>query len=60
MKKVVTEALNEHLAPVRERRAELEKDPAYLADVLKRGVARARAQAQETLHEVHEALNMVY
>lgn len=60
LKKVVTEALNEHLAPVRERRAELEKDPAYLADVLKRGVAKARAQAQETLHEVHEALNMVY
>lgn len=60
LKKVVTEALNEHLAPVRERRAELLKDPAQLEAILHRGIERAREQAQITLGEVHQALNMKY
>ncbi|WP_311591093.1 tryptophan--tRNA ligase [Trueperella bernardiae] len=58
LKNVVTEALNEHLAPLRERRAELANDPAYLTSVLERGVARAREQAAQTLAEVHDALGM--
>ncbi|WP_124055227.1 tryptophan--tRNA ligase [Arcanobacterium ihumii] len=60
LKKVVTEAINEHLAPIRTKRLELTQDPGYLEDVLHRGIAKAREQAQETLREVHEALNMVY
>ena len=60
LKAVVTEALNEHLAPVRARRAELEADPAFLESVLRRGVERAREQAAQTLAEVHAALGMSY
>lgn len=60
LKRVVTEALNEHLAPIRERRAELVKDPAQLEAILRRGIERAREQAQITLDEVHQALNMKY
>ncbi len=60
LKAVVTEALNEHLAPVRERRAELANDQAYLESVLTRGNERAREQATNTLAEVHAALGMVY
>ncbi|MBM7825813.1 tryptophanyl-tRNA synthetase [Arcanobacterium pluranimalium] len=60
LKNVVTEALNEHLAPIRAKRLELAQDPAYLAEVLHAGIARAREQAQATLREVHEAINMVY
>ncbi|ADH92144.1 tryptophan--tRNA ligase [Arcanobacterium haemolyticum] len=60
LKNVVTEALNEHLAPMRARRAELEKDQAYLREVLQRGIERAREQAQETLDDVHAALGMRY
>ncbi|MFY9263748.1 MAG: tryptophan--tRNA ligase [Actinomycetaceae bacterium] len=60
LKSVLTEALNEHLAPIRERRAEFAADQAYLEQLLKQGNERARAQAAETLAEVHAALNMVY
>lgn len=60
LKGVVTEALNEHLAPVRARRAELTQDHTYLESVLQRGNERAREQARATLAEVHAALGMVY
>ncbi|QOQ39217.1 tryptophan--tRNA ligase [Trueperella pecoris] len=60
LKKVVTEALNEHLAPLRARRIELANDPAYLESVLARGVAKAREQAAQTLAEVHAAFGMSY
>lgn len=60
LKKVVTEAVNEHLAPLRARRAELAADPAYLHSILQRGIERAREQAAATLAEVHRALGMIY
>ncbi|MDR6939260.1 tryptophan--tRNA ligase [Arcanobacterium hippocoleae] len=60
LKNLVTEAINEHFAPIRERRAELTANPDYLAQILHQGIAKARAQAQETLREVHTALNMAY
>lgn len=60
LKKVVTEALNEHLAPIRARRAELERDPEYLLSVLRAGNAKANEQAEQTLTEVREAMGMVY
>ncbi|NLW13325.1 MAG: tryptophan--tRNA ligase [Trueperella sp.] len=60
LKALVTEAINEHLAPVRARRAELANDQAYLESVLNRGNERAREQAIQTLSEVHAALGMVY
>lgn len=60
LKKLVTEAVNEHLAPVRARRAELEQDPAQLRQILAEGNARADAVAEATLAEVRDAMQMVY
>ena len=58
LKNELTVALNETLRPLREKRAELEKDPAYIQQVLLDGVKRARAIAEKTLEEVREAMNM--
>ncbi|MDD7384838.1 MAG: tryptophan--tRNA ligase [Actinomycetaceae bacterium] len=60
LKKVVTESLNETLRPLRSARAEIEKDPAQIHSILQRGIETARAQAQETLSQVREAMNLVY
>ncbi|NCD05693.1 MAG: tryptophan--tRNA ligase [Spirochaetia bacterium] len=59
LKKTLTEAINEYLRPIREKRAQLEKDPEYIRSVLLNGVDRARELAQVTLNEVREAMNMV-
>lgn len=58
LKSTVTEALNEYLAPLRAKRAELAQDRSLVDRVLKDGVARARAVAQETLEEVRTVMNM--
>lgn len=60
LKALVTDALNEMLAPLRARRAELDKDPQYLLDVLRQGNERANAVAEETLTQVRTAMQMVY
>lgn len=60
LKAQLTEVLNATLAPIRERRAELASDPTYLKQVLHAGIERARAQAADTLREVHEAMRMAY
>lgn len=60
LKKLVTEALNEHLAPIRQRREQLSKDPAYLQGILREGNERARSIAERTLHEVRQAMQMLY
>ncbi|MBQ2313456.1 MAG: tryptophan--tRNA ligase [Treponema sp.] len=59
LKTALTEALNEELRPVRARRAQLEKDPAYIQQVLLDGSRRAREIAVQTLDEVRAAMNMV-
>ncbi|MCI1634872.1 tryptophan--tRNA ligase [Bifidobacterium sp.] len=60
LKKFVTKAVNEFLAPHRERRAELAKDMDAVRDVLRDGNARANAIAEETLDEVRAAMGMKY
>jgi tryptophanyl-tRNA synthetase len=60
LKRVATEAVNERLAPIRARRAELAADGGYARAVLRDGCARARAIAQETLSEVRDAMGMRY
>ncbi len=60
LKRYVTESVNEYLAPIRERRAELESKPDYIREILRGGNARANAIAEETLAEVREAMHMVY
>ena len=60
LKKYVTEAVNNYLAPIRARRAELEGDMDYIRDVLADGNRRANEIADQTLGEVREAMGMVY
>jgi tryptophanyl-tRNA synthetase len=60
LKRTVTEAVNEFLAPMRERRAEYAKDLGYVREVLRRGNARANAIADQTLQEVRAAMGTVY
>lgn len=60
LKKLVTEAVNETLRPVRERRRELEADPAVVEQVLAAGNARANELAEATLDQVRTAMGMVY
>ncbi len=60
LKRYVTEAVNEYLAPIRARREELMKDMDYVRDVLAEGNRRANEIANATLDEVREAMGMVY
>jgi tryptophanyl-tRNA synthetase len=60
LKAAVTEAVNEHLRPLRRRRAELAAEPGLVTDVLRRGNARARELADATLDRVREAMSMTY
>ncbi|MCW2931333.1 MAG: tryptophanyl-tRNA synthetase [Actinomycetia bacterium] len=60
LKAVVTEAVNERLAPIRARRAELATEPGYIRQVLRDGNDRAREIANATLDEVRAAMAMTY
>lgn len=60
LKAVVTEALNDMLAPIRARREELISNEDYLLSVLAAGNEKANAQAEATLAEVRQAMQMVY
>ncbi len=48
--------LNKHLEPFRAKRAELEKDPDMVRDILLDGAKRARVIASETMEEVRAAI----
>ncbi len=60
LKRKVTEAINDLLRPVRQRRAELAAEPSYLDDVLASGNAKTRELADGTLAAVHDLLGMTY
>jgi tryptophanyl-tRNA synthetase len=60
LKARVTDAVNTFFAPLRKRRAELEADPGYLDEVLRRGNVRANEIADVTLSEVRDAMGMTY
>jgi tryptophanyl-tRNA synthetase len=47
--------IDEHFGPFREKRKALAADPATVDDVLKRGAAKARAEARATMTLVREA-----
>lgn len=53
-------ALNEFLKPIRDRRAEFEKNPDELDKILKEGTERARAVAKETMEKVRSAMKIDY
>ncbi|MFD0262083.1 tryptophan--tRNA ligase [Kitasatospora indigofera] len=59
LKRTVTEAVNEHLRPIRARRAELAADRGHIRQVLRTGAERANAVADATLAEVRAAMGAV-
>lgn len=57
-KKLFAKNLNKHLEPFRAKRAELEKKPDYVNDVLHDGAKRARVIAEQTMKEVRAAVQL--
>ena len=57
-KKLLAKNMNTNLEPFRARRAEFDRDPAAVWDVLHGGAARARALAEVTMHEVRAAVGL--
>jgi tryptophanyl-tRNA synthetase len=60
LKRRATEAVNERLRPIRDRRSELIRDRGYLRTVLRAGSAAARGIAQSTLAQVTAAMHTTY
>ncbi|MEU4014976.1 tryptophan--tRNA ligase [Microbacterium sp. NPDC028030] len=60
LKAVTAAAVNEFLAPLRERRRELAADVGLVQSVLRQGNERAAAVAEATLAQVRDAMGTVY
>ena len=60
LKRLLTEALNERLRPIRVRRREVAADPGYLRQVLADGNERVRALAEQTLSQVQTLMHTRY
>lgn len=58
VKKRLEGILKELIAPIRERRNELEKDPDYILDILKTGTDKCKIITQTTLDEIKDGLGM--
>lgn len=57
-KKKLAASLNTHLEPFRARRAELDRNPQHIWDILNEGGKRAGAVAEATMVEVREAIGL--
>ena len=60
VKKLLAAIMQEELAPIRERRKELEKDIPAIYDILKNGCEVAREAAAQTMDEVRRAMKINY
>ena len=60
LKALVTEAINDYFAPIRQRRQELAANQDYLLQVLHAGNDKANQVASETLDNVRKAMKMDY
>jgi tryptophanyl-tRNA synthetase len=58
VKKRLNDVLQELLAPIRDRRRSLARDPAYVLEVVRRGTAQARQITDATLRDVRTALGL--
>jgi tryptophanyl-tRNA synthetase len=58
LKESLAKAIAVELKPIQKRRAELEKDPKYIDEVLREGAKRARKVARKTLDEVKLAMGI--
>ena len=59
-KKFLNEVLNKFLDPMRQRRAELEKDIAEIQNILRKGSEQAREVGAQTMDEVRRAMRIDY
>jgi tryptophanyl-tRNA synthetase len=57
-KKELFKNMSTKLKPIHEKRAELEKDPKALDEILEMGSDKARHHAQQTLREVREVMGL--
>ena len=57
-KQLLAKNINLHLTPFRQKRAEIDKDPQTVWDVLHQGAVRARQIAQQTIQEVRAAVGL--
>jgi tryptophanyl-tRNA synthetase len=60
VKRELAAALNEMLEPIRTRRAEFERDPDYVRDVLRDGTQRGINRAAEVMESVRRAMKIDY
>jgi tryptophanyl-tRNA synthetase len=60
VKRELASALNQMLDPIRTRRAEFERDDAYVWDVLADGTRRGRERAAEVMDSVRAAMKLHY
>lgn len=60
VKKFLNKILQEELEPIRQRRAEFEKEIPAVYEMLRKGCEEARAVAAETLSEVRRAMKINY
>jgi tryptophanyl-tRNA synthetase len=58
VKKRLDDVLQALLAPIRDRRRALARDPGYVLQVVKHGTARAREITDATLRDVRAALGL--
>lgn len=54
----LAELINEELAPIRNRRTELEQTPSLVEGVLNQGLSQARQEAQQTLDAVRQLMHL--
>ena len=59
IKRRLEDILQALIGPIRERRAELAKDPAYVLDVIRSGTEIARGRTEATKREVVEGLGLL-
>jgi tryptophanyl-tRNA synthetase len=57
-KKILLKNMDARLTPLREKRAELEKDKGYVQDVISTGNAHAQQKAKENMRQIREAVRI--
>jgi tryptophanyl-tRNA synthetase len=60
IKKRLAEVINEMLTPMRQKRAEYEKNPEEVQKIILAGTEKARATAEETMKKVRKAMKIDY
>ena len=57
-KTMAASGINQHLAPIRQRREDLEKKPELVWQILEAGAAHARSRAEQTMVQVREVTGL--